>query len=56
MRLSKPLMFAIGFAACVLVAFAAVKAVRLFQAKIGLPQDGYANMALLLALRSAPSV
>ncbi len=32
------------------------KAARLFQAKVGLPQDGYANKALLMALRSAPSV
>ncbi|MDQ7246296.1 lytic murein transglycosylase [Dongia sedimenti] len=32
------------------------KAVRLFQAKIAVPQDGYANKALLLALRSQPSV
>jgi lytic murein transglycosylase len=32
------------------------KAVRLFQAKIAVPQDGYANKALLLALRAQPSV
>jgi membrane-bound lytic murein transglycosylase B len=32
------------------------KAVRLFQARIGWPQDGYANKALLMALRSQPSV
>ncbi len=32
------------------------KAVRLFQAKVGLPQDGYANKALLMTLRSQPSV
>jgi len=32
------------------------KAVRLFQAKVGLPQDGYANKALLDALRRQPSV
>jgi lytic murein transglycosylase len=32
------------------------KAARLFQAKVGLPQDGYANKALLMALRSQPSV
>jgi lytic murein transglycosylase len=32
------------------------KAARLFQAKVGLPQDGYANKALLLALRAQPSV
>jgi len=32
------------------------KAARLFQGKVGLPQDGYANKALLMALRSAPSV
>lgn len=31
MRFAKPILFAIGFAACLLVAFAAVKAVRLFQ-------------------------
>ena len=32
------------------------KAARLFQAKIAVPQDGYANKALLLALRAQPSV
>ncbi|WP_395017583.1 lytic murein transglycosylase [Dongia sp.] len=32
------------------------KAARLFQAKVGLPQDGYANKALLEALRRQPSV
>jgi peptidoglycan hydrolase-like protein with peptidoglycan-binding domain len=32
------------------------KAARLFQAKVGLPQDGYANKALLMALRSQPQV
>ncbi len=32
------------------------KAARLFQAKAGLPQDGYANKALLEALRRQPSV
>jgi lytic murein transglycosylase len=32
------------------------KAVRRFQAKVALPQDGYANKALLMALRSQPSV
>jgi lytic murein transglycosylase len=32
------------------------KAARLFQAKVGLPQDGYANKALLEALRRQPAV
>ena len=32
------------------------KAVSLFQSKIAVPQDGYANKALLLALRAQPSV
>jgi len=32
------------------------KAVRLFQATIGVPQDGYPNKALLEALRRQPSV
>ena len=32
------------------------KAVRLFQAKVGLPQDGYPNKALLMALRAQPGV
>jgi lytic murein transglycosylase len=32
------------------------KAARLFQAKIAVPQDGYANKALLMALRSQPAV
>jgi membrane-bound lytic murein transglycosylase B len=32
------------------------KAARLFQAKIAVPQDGYANQWLLMALRSQPSV
>ncbi|GAB2176655.1 lytic murein transglycosylase [Dongia sp. agr-C8] len=32
------------------------KAARLFQAKVGLPQDGYANKALLETLRRQPSV
>jgi lytic murein transglycosylase len=32
------------------------KAARLFQAKIAVPQDGYPNQALLMALRSQPSV
>jgi lytic murein transglycosylase len=32
------------------------KAARLFQAKVGMPQDGYPNKALLMALRSQPSV
>jgi hypothetical protein len=32
------------------------KAARLFQGKVGLPQDGYANKALLEALRRQPSV